>query len=106
MAIDVRAHARGSVLPVRARPGAKTSSLLGEHDGALRVQVAAPADQGKANQAIAELLASVLNVKRRQVELLGGPASRSKLFVIEGLDPAEVLGRLGTALATSNPAVR
>jgi uncharacterized protein (TIGR00251 family) len=98
MAIEVRAHERGCVVPVRARPGARRSEIAGEHAGALRVHVSAPADQGKANRAVAELLADVLQIARGRVVLLAGPASRSKSLLIEGLGPAEVLARLAAAM--------
>ena len=92
--IDLQVHPEGTVLPVSARPGARRSAVLGEHAGALRVAVTAPPDKGKANDALADLLAEALGCRSSQVRLLTGPTSRRKRFLIAGLTPAEVCDRL------------
>ena len=48
------------VVPVRAQPGAARDRVAGEHDGALKVAVAAPPEGGRANAAIAKILAKAL----------------------------------------------
>lgn len=60
----------------------------------LQVWVTARAQEGKANQALIDLVASALGVPRSQVELLRGARGRSKLLRIEGVAPA-ALDRLG-----------
>jgi uncharacterized protein (TIGR00251 family) len=92
--IEVGAHAEGTVLPVRAQPGAKKVGVVGEQNGALKVAVAAPPKQGKANKALRDALCEALDVKRGAVELLTGAASRDKRFLIRGLTPAQVRERL------------
>jgi uncharacterized protein YggU (UPF0235/DUF167 family) len=62
-------------------------------DGALRARVSAPAAEGAANQALIRLLAAELGVPRRDVRLVAGAASRTKLVVIDGIDPARVVER-------------
>lgn len=91
-------HAQGAILPVRARPGAKTDELIDEHDGALRVAVSAPPEGGKANEAIIRLLAETLNLKRAQVTLLSGASSRTKRFLISGITADDLLARIEAAL--------
>ena len=81
-------------MPVRAQPGARKNAVLGEQNGALKLVVTAPADQGKANKALVELLREVLGLKRSQVELLKGDNSRDKRFFIRGLELAELQNRL------------
>jgi uncharacterized protein (TIGR00251 family) len=88
--IAVQEHPEGSILPVRAQPGARKPGIVGEHGGALKVAVTAPADQGKANQALIELLCEALALKRGQVELIAGFKSRDKRFLIRGLSPREI----------------
>jgi uncharacterized protein YggU (UPF0235/DUF167 family) len=85
--IAVTPHERGSVLPVRAQPGARRDAILGEREGALRVSVTAAPDKGKANEAIVALLASTLHCRRSQITLLTGPTSRIKSFLVEGFTP-------------------
>ena len=96
--IEVAPHADGSIVRVRAQPGARKNGVTGEHDGALKVAVAAPPDRGKANEAIAAVLAEILGTKPAQVALRSGASSRSKTFLIAGLTPADVIDRLAATL--------
>jgi len=59
----------------------------------LRARVSAPAVEGAANQALLRLLADELEVPRRTVRLVAGAASRTKLVVIDDIDPDRVLER-------------
>ncbi|HXG11269.1 MAG TPA: DUF167 domain-containing protein [Gemmataceae bacterium] len=92
--ILITEHAEGLVLPVRAQPRARRAGILGEQNGALKVAVTAPPEDGRANQALAEVLREALRVKRSQVELLSGATSRDKRFLIRGLPRAELEARL------------
>jgi uncharacterized protein len=80
-------HAEGSLLAVRAQPGARKAGVVGEQAGALKVAVTAPPEDGRANQALTELLRNWLGLKRSQVELASGATSRNKQFLIRGLSP-------------------
>src|SRR4051812_5279558 len=84
--IELSDHAEGCVLPVRAQPGAKRDGVQGEQNGALKVSVTAPPEDGRANQALVEVLREELGLKRSQVELLSGQTSRDKKFLIRGGD--------------------
>jgi len=55
--------------------------------------VSAPAVEGAANQALLRLLADELEVPRRNVRLVAGAASRTKLVVVDDIDPDRVLER-------------
>jgi uncharacterized protein YggU (UPF0235/DUF167 family) len=96
--IAVMPHAQGAILPVRAKPGAKENELIDEHNGLLRLAVTAPPESGKANTAIVRLLAETLNLRRAQIILLGGAASRIKRFLITGISPEDLLARIAAAL--------
>lgn len=96
--IALTAHADGTVIPVVAQPGARRPGVLGERNGALRLAVSAPPDKGKANAALAALLAEVLGCKASAIVLLSGPTSRQKRFLISGLTPDDVLDRLKSSL--------
>jgi uncharacterized protein (TIGR00251 family) len=72
-------------LLVKATPQASKSMVVGWVGDALKVKVQAPPEDGKANQAIRELLAKVLGVAVSQVALESGFASREKRFSITGL---------------------
>lgn len=82
-----------AALRVHATPGAKRVAVGGQHDGALRVSVTAPADQGRANQAIIKALAKALGIKPRQIELVSGNIHRRKVFRISQ-PPSELSARV------------
>jgi uncharacterized protein len=90
-------HPEGLVLPVRAQPGARQNGFKGEHGGALKIAVTAPPEDGRANEALMELLREKLHLKRSQVELIGGHASRDKKFLIRGLKKEDLVRMLATA---------
>jgi hypothetical protein len=98
--IGLEPHAEGTVLPVRAHPGARRNAVRGEHDGALRVSVTQAPDKGKANKAIAELLSRALGLPRSQIELLSGATSPRKRFLVRGVRPEELSPRIARALQT------
>jgi uncharacterized protein len=96
--IQLTEHSEGIVLPVRAQPGARKTGVQGEQAGALKVAVAAPPEDGRANKALAAVLREALKLKRSQVELLSGQTSRDKRFVIRGITAAELQRRMSKLL--------
>jgi uncharacterized protein (TIGR00251 family) len=74
-------------IEVHAKPRAKKSRIVGWKGGALEVQLAAPPVDGAANEELARVLAGALGVARRQVVLLRGEGSRTKLVEVRGVDP-------------------
>lgn len=83
--IRLEQRTEGTVLPVRAQPGARRNAILGEHDGALRVAVTAAADKGRANAALVELLSKTFGIAKSSVELVSGPTSRQKRFLLRNV---------------------
>lgn len=92
--IAITEHAEGLILPVRAQPGARRQGVQGAQGGALKVAVTAPAQDGRANQALVEVLREALGLKRSQVELLSGQTSREKRFLIRGVARPELEAKL------------
>ncbi len=88
--IALMAHAEGTILPVRAQPGARKNAVLGERAGALRVAVSAAPERGKANEAIRDLLADTLGIKAARIALVSGETSREKKFLIRDATPAQI----------------
>jgi uncharacterized protein len=80
---------QASLLAVAAVPGAAKSALAGVHDGCLRIRLAAPPVDGKANDELVRFVAGLLQLPRRDVALERGPASRRKTICI-ALDAASV----------------
>lgn len=92
--IDLRADENGIVLPVRAQPGARANRVRGEYQGALKVAVTQIAEKGKANKAVADVLCRALGLSRSQVELLAGPTSQDKRFLVRGITLEELARRI------------
>ncbi|MBI2171123.1 MAG: DUF167 domain-containing protein [Chloroflexi bacterium] len=80
---------------VRVQPRAKVNQVLGMANGVLQVRIAAPPIEGQANNALEEFLAERLDMPQRQVRVVRGAASRSKLVELEGMSEEEALRRLG-----------
>ncbi|HEV2704661.1 MAG TPA: DUF167 domain-containing protein [Pyrinomonadaceae bacterium] len=76
---------------VRVVPRASKSSVVGEHDGALRVRVAAPPVEGAANEELTRLLARELGVAPRSVEIESGHASKLKRVSVRGASASRLL---------------
>lgn len=88
----------GSILlRLHVTPGAGRSSVGGRHGSALRVKVAAPPRDGRANEACLAAVATAFGVARDAVELVSGATSRDKRICIRGAD-ADDLRRLLSAL--------
>jgi len=73
-------------LTLHVQPGAKRSEISGLHGDALKIRLAAPPVEGKANDALLKLVANWFAVPMRQVELKQGGQSRHKVVAITGSD--------------------
>jgi uncharacterized protein len=78
------------ILDVRVIPRAKKNEVAGMRDGALLLRVAAPPVEGAANEAVVELLASVLRIPRKQIRIVGGERGRQKRVAIDGITAEQV----------------
>jgi uncharacterized protein len=72
-------------LELYVQPGARKSEFAGEHDGRVKVKLAAPPVDGKANHALVQFLAAHYGVPRRAVRITAGLKSRLKRVTIEGI---------------------
>ena len=99
MAACVRAIRGGScrgmaTLSIKVVPGSSRNRVVGRLGDALKVQVAAAPERGKANQAVVELLAETLGIKANQIEVIAGHAQPRKTLRIAGLEQAQVDAKL------------
>ena len=76
------------------KPGATRDRIVGILGDALKITTSAPAERGKANQAIAAILAEELGVGRSDVRLVSGAASPRKELRTSGLSADEMRRRL------------
>jgi len=75
------------VLRVHAQPGGGRSAVTGRYGDAIKVKVAAPPVEGRANEALVAFLAKELGLKPTDVALVAGQSSRPKRVRLGGLDP-------------------
>ena len=78
----LRADGNDCVLDIAVQPGAKRTELVGLHDGALRIRVAAPALDGRGNAALCAWVAQQLAIPKRDVSILRGDKSRRKQLCV------------------------
>lgn len=72
------------ILTLHVQPGAKRTAVDGTHGDALKVRLAAPPVEGKANAELLRFLADAFGVPLRSVSLLRGETSRQKAVRIDG----------------------
>ena len=86
----------GCTLVLHIQPGAKRSEVLGEYGEALKIRIASPAVDGRANEALIAFLAQKLSVTKAKCCLISGACSRKKRITVHGLTAIVVLERLLT----------
>ncbi len=76
---------------MHVQPGARRSEVAGRHGDRLKIRVAAPALDGRANDALVAFIADRLRVPKARIALVKGERSRDKLFAVSGdCDPARL----------------
>ena len=83
-------HDRGLTFAVRVVPRASSSGIVGEHDGALRVRIAAPPVAGAANRELVKVLAKSFELSQNAVEIVSGTNSKRKTVRIRGAKAAQL----------------
>lgn len=83
-------------LQVKVVPGASRDRVVGRYGDGVKVQTSSAPEKGKANAAVALILAQFLAVKPGQVELISPPANPRKRFRISGLSPVQLAEKLAT----------
>ena len=93
MADWYRQNADVITLALHVQPGAKRSGIAGLYGAALKIRLAAPPIEGRANEALLKFIAELFGVPLRQIELKQGGQSRNKVVAITGsaIDPESLL---------------
>jgi hypothetical protein len=84
----------GVVLEVLVQPRASRTRVVGEHDGRLKVQLAAPPVDGEANEALVAFLAGALGVRKADVVIERGETGRRKTLRVAGAAAARARSAL------------
>jgi len=86
-------------LLIKVVAGSSRNGIAGWLGGRLRVRVTAPAERGKANAAVEDLLREALGLSGGGVTIVSGSSSPRKIVEIVGLSESEVRRRLSAAAA-------
>lgn len=81
-----RRDGAGWLLELHVQPGAKVTAAVGEHGGRLKLKIAAPAVDNKANAHLLAWLAAQLGVAKSAVRLVRGDTSRQKTVAVSGVE--------------------
>lgn len=81
---------------LRVAPGAGRAGVVGRHGDAWKVRVTAPAEGGRANDAVVRLLADTFALPRTSVTLVSGQAARDKIVEVAGVGPDDIERRLAS----------
>ena len=93
MAEWYRSTGTNIILTLHVQPGAKQTSVAGLHGDALKIRLAAPPIEGRANEALLKFIAEFFRVTLREVELKQGGQSRHKRVEVRGstINPESLL---------------
>ena len=80
---------------IKVQPRAPRTEIVGEHDGAIKLRVAAPPIDGRANEECRRFLAKLFEVSATSVEIISGDSSRDKVIRISNISARRVLEALG-----------
>ena len=95
MSIRIEQDGDDTLIWIKAVPGSSRDEIVGLHGDRLKVRISAPAEGGKANQAICKVLAGALGVRAKEVVIDGGLTNSEKRVRIKGRQAEAVLARLG-----------
>ncbi len=96
--IELRPHPQGTILPVRAQPGARRNEIRGEQNGMLKVSLTQSPEKGKANKALIALLSKQLSLRKSQLELIAGATSQQKQVLVRDVTAEELRELMERAL--------
>ena len=96
---ELRAVEGGVALSVHAQPGARRTEVVGRHGEAVKIRVAAPATDDRANEALVAFVAKEFGLRRADVTIRSGASSRHKRLELAGIDLVSAIRILEQLLA-------
>jgi len=83
-----------AVIKIHVTIKARRTQVVGMHGDAIKIHIASPPVDGRANEELISFLAKTLGVPKSDVRIKSGASSRSKIISINGLDIATVTDKL------------
>ena len=90
----VDADGGDAVFSVRVVPGASSDKVCGVSEGCLRVRVAAPPHDGRANKRLLKFLSKTLGIPAGRLEIASGEKARIKNIRVKNIDKASIEKKL------------
>ena len=88
-----------AIVHLHIQPNAAKNRVAGLHDGCLKLAVASPPVDGKANKEVLHFLAGLLGVSPRKLSIKTGLQARRKQVVVEGLSALQIRAKLAVILS-------
>ena len=88
--IEINEKNGAVIFKIRAQPRAAKTEMVGEYSGALKLRIAAPPVDGKANDEVVKFFSKLFEVPNRNVEIVSGESSRDKIIRILNVSMARV----------------
>ena len=104
--VEVRERQGAITFQIRVQPRASRTEIVGEQQGAVRVRVAAPPVDGKANEECVRFFAGLLGIRRNDVEIISGLTARTKVVSVRNVALPDVVRALGSFVAGPKPAAQ
>ena len=85
----------GCRIHLHVAPRASRTKVAGLHDGRIKLTVAAPPVEGRANEEIVKFLARALRVGRTAVRIVSGDGGKRKVVEVDGVSAEDAIAALG-----------
>lgn len=82
------------IIKVKIVPGSSRNKIIGAYNDALKISIAAPPVEGKANKKCIAYLAKYFDVAKSKIEIISGQTSKNKLIKIYDISPKEFLDKI------------
>ncbi len=93
-ALLIQPQKGGCSFQVQVVPRASRTQIMGVKEGAIRLRVAAPPVDGRANEACLEFFARLLGTAKSNIRILRGHQNKKKTLLVEGIGPDQLSQRL------------
>lgn len=82
------------IIKVKIVPGSSKNKIIGAYNDALKISIAAPPVEGKANKKCIAYLAKYFDLAKSKIEIISGQTSKNKLIKIYDISPKEFLDKI------------
>ena len=89
--VFIKQKGNGIILHIHVIPKSARSEIVGIHDDALKLKIAAPQIEGRANAECIRYISDMLGIRKNRISISSGHKSKKKNIVVEGMDVQEAI---------------